>query len=86
MYTEQIILCEYQKTRNASYLREFLKGFSRICVTDGYQVYHTMEKEREDLNIAGCWSHARRRFDEAVKALPKAKQKESLAYLAFTMI
>ena len=53
---------------------------------DGYQVYHTVENDREDLKIAGCWSHARRRFDEAVKTLPKAKQKDSRAYLALTMI
>ena len=87
MYTEcQIVLYEYQKTRNASHPREFLKDFSGVCVTDGYQVYHTIEGEREDLKIAGCWSHARRRFDEAVKALPKAKQKDSRAYLALTMI
>ena len=87
MYTDrQIILYEYQKTRNASHPREFLKDFNGICVTDGYQVYHTIETEREDLKIAGCWSHARRRFDEAVKALPKVKQKDSRAYLALTMI
>jgi transposase len=87
MYTDrQIVLYEYQRTRNASHPREFLKDFSGICVTDGYQVYHTIENEREDLKIAGCWSHARRRFDEAVKALPKAKQKDSRAYLALTMI
>lgn len=87
MYTErQIVLYEYQKTRNASHPREFLKDFNGVCVTDGYQVYHTIEGEREDLRIAGCWSHARRRFDEAVKALPKAKQKDSRAYLALTMI
>ncbi len=87
MYTEcQIVLYEYQKTRNASHPREFLKDFSGVCVTDGYQVYHTIEDEREDLKIAGCWSHARRRFDEAVKALPKTKQKDSRAYLALTMI
>ena len=87
MYTErQIVLYEYQKTRNASHPREFLKDFNGVCVTDGYQVYHTIEDEREDLRIAGCWSHARRRFDEAVKALPKQKQKDSRAYLALTMI
>ena len=87
MYTEcQIVLYEYQRTRNASHPGEFLKDFSGVCVTDGYQVYHTIEDEREDLKIAGCWSHARRRFDEAVKALPKAKQKDSRAYLALTMI
>ena len=87
MYTDsQIVLYEYQRTRNASHPREFLKDFSGVCVTDGYQVYHTIEGEREDLKIAGCWFHARRRFDEAVKALPKARQKDSRAYLALTMI
>ncbi len=87
MYADrQIVLYEYQRSRNASHPREFLKKFSGICVTDGYQVYHTIEGGREDLRIAGCWSHARRRFDEAVKALPKAKQKDSRAYLALTMI
>ena len=87
MYTDcQIVLYEYQKTRNSSHPREFLKNFNGICVTDGYQVYHMIENEREDLKIAGCWSHARRRFDEAVKALPKATRKDSRAYLALTMI
>ena len=51
----QIILCEYQKSRNASYLRKFLKDYTEISVTDGYQVYHTLEKEREDLKIDGCF-------------------------------
>lgn len=83
MYTDRrIILYEYQRTCNTSYLIEFLMD----CVTDGYQVYHMVENEREDLGIAGCWSHVRRRYDEAVKALPKAKQKDSRAYLALTII
>ena len=82
----QIVLYEYQPSRNASHPRAFLKDFQGICVTDGYQVYHTIEKERDDLRIAGCWTHARRRFDEAVKALPKEQQKNSLAYLALKQI
>lgn len=87
MYADkQIVLYEYQPSRNAEHPREFLKGFNGICVTDGYQVYHTIEKERENLKIAGCWAHARRRFDEAVKALPKANRKNALAYLALKQI
>ena len=81
-----IVLYDYQKTRNTSHPREFLKDFKGICVTDGYQVYHTLEKERDDLTIAGCWAHARRRFDEALKALPKSSKKGSLAYKALAMI
>ena len=58
MYLDkQIVLYEYQPSRNANHPREFLKDFKGICVTDGYQVYHTIEKEREDLRIAGCWAH-----------------------------
>lgn len=87
MYQDhQIVLYEYQPTRNASHPRKFLRNFQGICVTDGYQVYHTIEKEREDLRVAGCWAHARRRYDEAVKALPKASQKNALAYLALKQI
>lgn len=87
MYKDnQIVLYDYQQTRNTSHPREFLKDFKGVCVTDGYQVYHTLEKEREDLTIAGCWAHARRRYDEAVKALPEKDQKSSLAYLALKQI
>ena len=83
---EQIVLYEYQKTRNASHPREFLKDYSGICVTDGYQVYHTLEKEREDLTIAGCWVHGRRRFDEALKVIPKEARSKSNAYLVMKQI
>lgn len=58
LYTDkQIVLYDYHKTRNSSHPREFLSNYSGICVTDGYQVYHTIEKECEDLQIAGCWGH-----------------------------
>ena len=82
----QIVLYEYQQTRNASHPREFLKGYDGICVTDGYQVYHTLEKELEELTIAGCWVHCRRRFDEALKLVPKSCQKESNAFLLMKQI
>ena len=81
-----IVLYEYQKTRNASHPRTFLEGYSGICVTDGYQVYHTLEKESETLTIAGCWSHARRKFADVVKTFGKEKAKGTLAELALRQI
>ena len=63
MYSDrQIVLYEYQRTRNASHPRQFLKDYSGVCVTDGYQVYHTVEKDLEYLKIAGCWVHCRRKY------------------------
>lgn len=87
MYSEkQIVLYEYQKTRNASHPREFLKDYHGICVTDGYQVYHTLEKEREDLVIAGCWVHGRRKFDEALSLIKKELRSKSVAHLILKQI
>lgn len=87
MYKDrQIVLYEYQLTRNASHPREFLKGYQGICVTDGYQVYHTLEKELEELTIAGCWVHCRRGFDEALKLIDKSVQKNSEAFLIMKQI
>lgn len=86
MYEKPIVLYEYQKTRNASHPREFLKDYQGICVTDGYQVYNTLEREKEDLTIAGCWVHCRRRFETALNQLPKGVQKGTTAYLAMQQI
>lgn len=83
---KQIVLYDYHKTRNSLHPREFLRDYSGICVTDGYQVYHTIEKEREDLRIAGCWVHARRKFDEALAVIPKAHQNKSDAFLVIKQI
>ena len=87
LYTDkQIVLYDYHKTRNSSHPREFLSNYSGICVTDGYQVYHTIEKECEDLQIAGCWVHARRKFDEALTVIPKAHRNKSDAFLVIKQI
>ena len=83
---KQIVLYDYHKTRNSSHPREFLRDYSGICVTDGYQVYHTIEKEHEDLRIAGCWVHARRKFDETLAVIPKAHQNKSDAFLVIKQI
>ena len=87
MYEDkQIVLYDYHETRNSSHPREFLKDFNGICVTEGYQVYHSIEKELESLRIAGCWVHARRKFDEALNVLPKEERKKSDAFLIMSQI
>ena len=87
MYADkQIVLYDYHKTRNSSHPREFLKDYTGICVTDGYQVYHSIEKMQEDLRIAGCWVHARRKFNDALEVIPKEQHKKSDAYLAMSQI
>lgn len=63
-----VIIYDFQKTRRTDHPEEFLKDYSGTLVTDGYQVYHSLEKKREGLQVAGCWVHAKRKFAEMVKA------------------
>lgn len=73
----------------ADHPEEFLKDFKGIVVCDGYSAYRKLDRENPDIVFAGCWSHARRRFAEALKALPKAAQKnakETVAYEAVSRI
>ena len=83
---KQIVLYEYQLTRNASHPREFLKECNEICLTDGYQVYHTFEKKLEELTIAGCWVHCRRRFNDALNTIKEEYRKNSNSFLIMKQI
>ena len=71
-----IVLYEYQPGQGAKHPKEFLAGYKGYLHTDGYAGYHDLG---EDITVVGCWAHARRKFDEAVKSLPKGKAKGSSA-------
>lgn len=80
-----IVLFDWQPSRKADHPREFLKNFSGTVITDGYQVYHKLGKERKDLSIGGCWIHARRPFAEFIKSL-KSSADGTIAQEAYAMI
>ena len=63
-------------------------GISGVVVTDGLQQYHLAEKEVEGFTNANCWTHARRFFADAVKAMGKndAAVRRSTAFQALTRI
>ncbi len=71
-----IVLYEYQPGRGGIHPETFLNGFKGYLHTDGYAGYHNLP---EEITVVGCWAHARRKFDEAMKSLPKGKVKGSSA-------
>lgn len=71
-----IVMYEYQPGRGGSNPKAFLTGFEGYLHTDGYLGYHNLP---EKITVVGCWAHARRKFDEALKSLPKGKAKGSSA-------
>jgi transposase len=84
--THPIVLYDWQPSRRADHPRDFLKDFSGTVVTDGYQVYHKLGKERTDLRIAGCWIHARRPFAEFIKSVGLTAARGSIAQEAYDKI
>ncbi|OWZ82599.1 IS66 family transposase, partial [Natranaerobius trueperi] len=70
-----IVLYDYQTTRASKHPIKFLKGFKGYLHVDGYPGYNDIP----NVSLVGCLSHARRKFDEALSALPKDKQNADLA-------
>ncbi len=57
-----------QATRAKKHPERFLKGFKGYLCTDAYQSYEGLDGI---INVF-CNAHARRKFEEAFKSLPKA--------------
>jgi len=65
-----IILYDYQTTRASKHPRRFFSGFKGYLHVDGYARYNGLP----GITLVGCWSHARRKFDESLKALPTGQR------------
>jgi len=70
----KIVTYDYQRTRGGEHPRDFLARFKGYLHVDGYPGYHKVV----GATLVGCWAHARRKFDEALKALPDDKQKAAV--------
>jgi len=67
-----IVLFEYQQTRAGEHPLAFLKGFEGWLHVDGYSGYEGLP----DVTLVGCWSHARRKFTDAINVLPTPERKK----------
>lgn len=86
-----IVLYEYQATRSGEHPMKFLSGFSGYLHADGYSGYNGLctpkEPDKPPLVIlCGCWTHFRRKFDEALKAQPPGKRNGGRAKEAIGII
>jgi transposase len=84
-----VVLYEYDASRSAEVPKRLLAGFEGFLQTDGYEGYGAIGQE-PGITHVGCWSHARRKFDEALKAQRSSvkkkrsvKQSKALQGLAF---
>lgn len=64
------ILYEIKETRAGEHPRVFLSRFTGYLQVDGYAGCNKVN----GVKLVGCWAHARRKFDEALKAMPASSK------------
>ena len=75
---QRIILFDYDASRSSEVAARLLEGTHGVIQSDGYSAYDQVAKQY-GLMHCGCIAHARRKFFEAIKALPKKEQKSATA-------
>lgn len=65
---------EYDPTRSGAVARRLLRGFEGFLQTDGYSGYDAFD-EMPGIVHVGCFAHARRKFDEALRGQGKTSKK-----------
>lgn len=67
---QHVILFHYDPTRSGKVAWQLTEDFKGYLQSDGYIGYDAVGKRKDIVHI-GCLAHARRKFDEAVKAQAK---------------
>ena len=65
------VVFPFAPTRGSEVVREALKGYGGVLLSDGYEVYDRYAKTVNEVVHAQCWSHTRRRFVDAEPVEPK---------------
>ena len=81
---QPVVLYDHDPGRGAGVPMRLLSGFTGYLQTDGYDGYNAVIANNKLMHV-GCMAHARRKFDEAVKAQGK-KKKEGKAYRGLALI
>jgi transposase len=75
-----IVHFHYDPGRGSHVPIQLLEGYRGYLQTDGYAGYRAVLEDPEIRGL-GCWAHARRKFVEAQKALPKGTASPKLTQI-----
>lgn len=81
-----VVLFNYSPSRGQSVADELLGGFEGYLQSDAYQVYANFAAANKNVTSVGCWAHARRKFENAVKAQGSGKPKAGMAMQGLSYI
>ena len=60
---KKIYLYEYDNgSKSAAFIDRYLEGYKGILVSDGYASYHTLDRKHDELKVAICRVHSKRKY------------------------
>lgn len=65
---ERLAFFQYRKGRGNHGPREVLNHYQGYVQCDGYSAYEKVAQKLKEIELVGCWVHARRYFHEAVQS------------------
>jgi len=71
-----VLVFEYHPSRSGQIPRDYLSGYQGYVQCDAYSGYDALGRQK-GVVLLGCWAHARRKFDEVIKARGGAKRNGS---------
>ncbi len=74
------IVFRYAPSREHCHVQSFLGDFQGTLLSDGYDAYAAYAKKQAQVTHAQCWSHCRRKFEQALESEPEASG-EALAII-----
>ena len=69
------VVFEWRLSRRHEEAERLLGDFSGVLQSDGYEAYAAYARAHPQVEWAGCWAHARRRFFEAAAERPRTAER-----------
>ena len=76
----QINIYEFNESRTIDPESSYLKDFHGYIECDDYAGYDKLRKNKPSIKLQRCWAHARRKYMDIVKAIPKHAKTKSIAF------
>ena len=77
---KQIHIYEFNETRAMDPESSYLKDFDGYIECDDYPGYDKLRKSKPNIKLQRCWAHARRKYMDIIKAMPKEARNGSVAF------
>jgi len=85
-YEHQIHIYDFHESRAIHLTASWLKDYMGYVVCDDYAGYNKLKKDYPNIKLQRCWAHARRKFTDILKSIPKDQIKDTTSFKIVELI